>query len=38
MVERGKRGEEVFTTVINLPPGQLHDSIEAQIELVFIKY
>ena len=25
-VERGKRGEEVFMTVINLPPGQRHDN------------
>jgi hypothetical protein len=26
-VDRGKRGEEVFMTVINLAPGQSHDSI-----------
>ena len=25
-VERGKRGEEVFMTVIDLTPGQRHDS------------
>ena len=27
-VERGKRGEEVFMTVINLPPGQRHDTLD----------